>query len=320
MHIVVTGASGFIGSHFCKKLIQEGHQVTGIDNFLTSSPKNIEDLLGENFTFIKYDVTQFVHVPGRVDGIVHLASPASPVDYLKHPIHTLKVGSLGTFHLLGLAKEKKARFLLASTSEIYGDPLVHPQIESYWGNVNPVGVRGVYDEAKRFGEAMAMAYKRTHGLDIKIVRIFNTYGPKMRINDGRVVTNFINQALLGENLTIYGTGKQTRSFCYVSDLVNGLYKLLLSEHQGPMNLGNPNEMTVMDLAKIIVKLTESSSKTVFHPLPEDDPKERKPDISLAKSVLNWEPVIPLEEGLTKTIPWIKNQIQNQTDPQKVSVQ
>ncbi|MCL5054973.1 MAG: SDR family oxidoreductase [Firmicutes bacterium] len=316
MHILVTGAAGFIGSNLCKKLIQEGHQVTGIDNFLTSSPQNIEDLLGENFTFIKYDVTQFVHVPGRVDAIVHLASPASPVDYLMHPIHTLKVGSLGTFHLLGLAKEKRSRFLLASTSEIYGDPLIHPQTESYWGNVNPIGVRGVYDEAKRFGEAMAMAYKRVHGLDIKIARIFNTYGPKMRLNDGRVVTNFISQALKGEDITIYGTGKQTRSFCYVSDLVNGLTKLLLSDFQGPMNIGNPNEMTVLELAERILKLTNSRSQTILRPLPEDDPKERKPDISLAKKYLNWEPTVSLQEGLEKTISWAKNVLKKQTEIQK----
>ncbi len=316
MHILVTGAAGFIGSNLCKNLIQEGHQVTGIDNFLTSSPQNIEDLLGENFTFIKYDVTQFVHVPGRVDAIVHLASPASPVDYLMHPIHTLKVGSLGTFHLLGLAKEKRSRFLLASTSEIYEDPLVHPQTESYWGNVNPIGVRGVYDEAKRFGEAMAMAYKRVHGLDIKIVRIFNTYGPKMRLNDGRVVTNFISQALKGEDITIYGTGKQTRSFCYVSDLVNGLTKLLLSDFQGPMNIGNPNEMTVLELAEQILKLTNSRSQTILRPLPEDDPKERKPDISLAKKYLNWEPTVSLQEGLEKTISWAKNVLEKQTEIQK----
>ncbi len=316
MHILVTGAAGFIGSNLCKNLIQEGHQVTGIDNFLTSSPQNIEDLLGENFTFIKYDVTQFVHVPGRVDAIVHLASPASPVDYLMHPIHTLKVGSLGTFHLLGLAKEKRSRFLLASTSEIYGDPLVHPQTESYWGNVNPIGVRGVYDEAKRFGEAMAMAYKRVHGLDIKIARIFNTYGPKMRLNDGRVVTNFISQALKGEDITIYGTGKQTRSFCYVSDLVNGLTKLLLSDFQGPMNIGNPNEMTVLELAEQILKLTNSRSQTILRPLPEDDPKERKPDISLAKKYLNWEPTVSLQEGLEKTISWAKNVLEKQTEIQK----
>ncbi len=316
MHILVTGAAGFIGSNLCKNLIQEGHQVTGIDNFLTSSPQNIEDLLGENFTFIKYDVTQFVHVPGRVDAIVHLASPASPVDYLMHPIHTLKVGSLGTFHLLGLAKEKRSRFLLASTSEIYGDPLVHPQTESYWGNVNPIGVRGVYDEAKRFGEAMAMAYKRVHGLDIKIARIFNTYGPKMRLNDGRVVTNFISQALKGEDITIYGTGKQTRSFCYVSDLVNGLTKLLLSDFQGPMNIGNPNEMTVLELAERILKLTNSRSQTILRPLPEDDPKERKPDISLAKKYLNWEPTVSLQEGLEKTISWAKNVLEKQTEIQK----
>lgn len=316
MHILVTGAAGFIGSNLCKNLIQEGHQVTGIDNFLTSSPQNIEDLLGENFTFIKYDVTQFVHVPGRVDAIVHLASPASPVDYLMHPIHTLKVGSLGTFHLLGLAKEKRSRFLLASTSEIYGDPLIHPQTESYWGNVNPIGVRGVYDEAKRFGEAMAMAYKRVHGLDIKIARIFNTYGPKMRLNDGRVVTNFISQALKGEDITIYGTGKQTRSFCYVSDLVNGLTKLLLSDFQGPMNIGNPNEMTVLELAERILKLTNSRSQTILRPLPEDDPKERKPDISLAKKYLNWEPTVSLQEGLEKTISWAKNVLEKQTEIQK----
>lgn len=308
MHILVAGAAGFIGNHFCRRLLQDGDRVTALDNFLTSAPDNISDLAGKKFTFIQYDVTNYVHVPGDLDAVVHLASPASPVDYLAHPIHTLKVGALGTLHLLGLAKEKKARFLLASTSEVYGDPLVHPQPESYWGNVNPIGIRGVYDEAKRFAEALSMAYRREHGLHVKIARIFNTYGPKMRLQDGRVIPNFIGQALQGKPLTVYGDGKQTRSFCYVDDLVEGLVRFLHSDFQGPMNLGNPNEFSVRELADFVLKLTHAKSKLDFSPLPQDDPKVRKPDIGLAKKTLNWEPKVSLEEGLQKTIEWFDRKL------------
>ncbi len=308
MHVLVTGGAGFIGNHFCRRLLAEGHKVTAIDNFLTSSPDNIADLFGKDFTFIHYDVTHFVHVPGPLDAVVHLASPASPVDYLAHPIHTLKLGSLGTHNLLGLAKAKKARFLLASTSEIYGDPLVHPQPESYWGNVNPIGIRGVYDEAKRFAEAIAMAYYRAHDLDVKIARIFNTYGPKMRLQDGRVVPNFIGQALRGNPLTIYGDGKQTRSFGYVDDLVEGLLRLLQSDFHGPMNLGNPNEFTVLELADLVLELTKTESKKEYAPLPADDPKLRRPDISLAIRVLGWEPKVELRQGLEKTIRWFSHRL------------
>jgi len=309
MHVLVSGAAGFLGNHFCRRLLADGHQVTGIDNFITSSAANIDDLFGKPFNFIQADITHFVHVPGKLDAIAHLASPASPEDYLAHPIHTLKVGALGTHNLLGLAKEKKARFLLASTSEVYGDPLVHPQPESYWGNVNPVGIRGVYDEAKRFAEAISMAYYREHHVDVKIPRIFNTYGPKMRLSDGRVIPNFIGQALQGKPLTIYGDGKQTRSFCYVDDLVDGLIRLLNSNHNGPMNIGNPHEFTVLQLAELTLKLTGAKSKLDYRPLPEDDPKVRKPDISLAKKTLGWEPKIELEPGLEKTIAWFTQSLQ-----------
>jgi len=309
MHILVSGAAGFIGNHFCRRLLADGHQVTGLDNFITSSASNIEDLLDKKFTFNQYDITNYVHVSGPLDAIVHLASPASPIDYLKHPIHTLKVGALGTLHLLGLAKEKKARFLLASTSEVYGDPLVHPQPETYWGNVNPVGIRGVYDEAKRFAEALAMAYQREHQVHVKIARIFNTYGPKMRLEDGRAIPNFIGQALQGNPLTVYGDGKQTRSFCYVDDLVEGLIRFLKSDFQGPMNIGNPNEFTVLELAELVKKLTSTESKLDFRPLPQDDPKLRRPDIALAKKTLLWEPKIPLEEGLQKTIAWFSQSLE-----------
>jgi dTDP-glucose 4,6-dehydratase len=309
MHVLVAGAAGFVGSHFCRRLLADGHEVTALDNFITSSPENIEDLLDKNFKFRQYDITNYVHIPGKLDAIVHLASPASPVDYLAHPIHTLKVGALGTLHLLGLAKEKKARFLLASTSEVYGDPLVHPQPESYWGNVNPVGIRGVYDEAKRFAEALSMAYHREHGLHIKIARIFNTYGPNMRLLDGRVIPNFIAQALQGKPLTVYGDGKQTRSFCYVDDLVEGLIRYLKSDFQGQMNLGNPNEFTVLKLADLILKQITTGSKIAYCPLPEDDPKLRRPDISRAKEILKWEPKTSLEDGLKKTVAWFSGRLE-----------
>ncbi|NOZ79560.1 MAG: SDR family oxidoreductase [Acidobacteria bacterium] len=304
---LVTGGAGFLGSHLCERLLDEGCSVVCMDNLITGSLTNIEHLFGrEGFVFVKHDVTNFIHVPGRVDYILHFASPASPIDYLKLPIQTLKVGSLGTHKALGLAKSKGSRFLLASTSEVYGDPLVHPQPESYWGNVHPVGPRGVYDEAKRFAEALTMAYHRHHGVETRIVRIFNTYGPRMRAGDGRVVPTFINQALAGEPLTVFGDGSQTRSFCYVDDLVEGLWRLLNSDHAEPVNIGNPKEMTVLQFAKEIVRLTGSKSKIVFEPLPEDDPKVRQPDITLARKLLEWEPEVPLDRGLARTIEYFKN--------------
>lgn len=303
---VVTGGAGFLGSHLCDKLINEGFKVICIDNFITGSPDNIAHLFGNNnFTFIKHDITNFIHVPGKVDYILHFASPASPIDYLKLPIQTLKVGSLGTHKALGLAKEKNAVFLLASTSEVYGDPLVHPQNEDYWGNVNPVGPRGVYDEAKRFAESLTMAYHRYHGLQTRIVRIFNTYGPRMRLNDGRVLPTFIGQALKGEPLTIFGDGSQTRSFCYVDDLIEGIFRLLLSEEILPVNIGNPDEITIKQFAEEVLKLTGSNSKIEFHPLPEDDPKVRQPDISKARDVLGWEPKINRTEGIKRTLEYFK---------------
>jgi dTDP-glucose 4,6-dehydratase len=311
--ILVTGGAGFIGSHLCERLLGEGNDVICIDNFLTGSPDNIAPFLGnQRFQFIQQDVTNFIYVPGKLDAILHFASPASPIDYLEKPIQTLKVGSLGTHKVLGLAKEKKARILLASTSEVYGDPLVHPQKEDYWGNVNPIGPRGVYDEAKRFAEAITMAYQRTHGVTTRIVRIFNTFGPRMRKEDGRVVPNFIAQALRGEDVTVYGDGGQTRSFCYVSDLVEGILRLLWSDHPTPVNVGNPREMTVLQFAKLIIELVGSKSKIVHKPLPVDDPKVRQPDITLARKVLNdWQPVVPVEEGLKRTIEYFQQKMREE---------
>jgi dTDP-glucose 4,6-dehydratase len=302
MRVLITGGAGFIGSHLCDYFISKKHSVIALDNLITGSLRNIEHLFGHpQFNFVKHDVTNYIHVGGKIDAVLHFASPASPIDYLKYPIPTLKVGALGTHKALGLAKEKNAMFMLASTSEVYGDPLESPQKESYWGNVNPIGPRGVYDEAKRFAEAMTMAYRRYHGLDTRIVRIFNTYGPRMRLADGRVVPNFIYQALHNKPLTVYGNGKQTRSFCYVSDLVAGIYGLLLSGIHEPLNLGNPEERTINDFAKLILKLTGSGSKIVRRPLPVDDPKVRCPDISRAKKNLGWKPEVDLPVGIKKTI-------------------
>ena len=304
---LVTGGAGFLGSHLCGRLMDEGIDVICMDNLITGSLDNIESYFGRNgFTFVHHDVTNFIHVPGKLDYILHFASPASPIDYLKLPIQTLKVGSLGTHKAIGLAKSKGARFLLASTSETYGDPLVHPQPEDYWGNVNPVGPRGVYDEAKRFAEATTMAYHRHHGIDTRIVRIFNTYGPRMRAGDGRVVPAFICQALAGKPLTAFGDGSQTRSFCFVADLIEGIWRLLNSDYVDPMNIGNPAEMTVLEFAKEIIRITGSSSEVVFEPLPEDDPKVRQPDISLARRVLDWEPQVLLADGLKETIEFFAN--------------
>jgi len=306
MRIVVTGGAGFLGSHLCDFLINEGHSVICIDNLITGNTDNITHLMGnEKFKFIHHDVTEYIFIEGKLDAILHFASPASPIDYQELPIQTLKVGSLGTHKALGLAKEKKAKFLLASSSEVYGDPLVSPQKEDYWGNVNSVGPRGVYDEAKRFAEAMVMAYHYYHKIDTKIARIFNTYRSRMRERDGRVVPTFINQALEGNPLTVFGDGTQTRSFCYVSDMVQGIYKLLLSNISEPINLGNPQEMTINDFAKLILKITKSKSKVIHKPLPVDDPKIRRPDITRAKKLLNWSPRVFLEEGLQKTIEYFK---------------
>ncbi len=306
---VVTGGAGFLGSHLCERLLSEGHEVICLDNLLTGTTDNIAHLIGnENFRFYKFDVTNYIYIEGEVDNILHFASPASPIDYLEHPIHTLKVGSLGTHKALGLALEKRARFLLASTSEVYGDPLVHPQKEDYWGNVNPVGPRGVYDEAKRFAEAITMAYHRAHGLDTKIVRIFNTYGPRMRVKDGRALPNFISQAIGGEDVTVYGDGSQTRSFCFVSDLVEGIYRLLVSELHEPVNIGNPNEVTIGEVAEEIIRLVGSKSKVIRRPLPVDDPKVRRPDMSRAREKLGWEPRVSREEGLKKTIEYFRKKL------------
>lgn len=307
MRVLITGAAGFLGSHLTDRFLADGHEVVGMDNFVTGSPDNIAHLAGNpGFRFIQHDVTNFIYVDGPLHGVLHFASPASPRDYLELPIQTLKVGSLGTHKALGLAKSKGARFLLASTSEVYGDPQVHPQPETYWGHVNPVGPRGVYDEAKRFAEAMTMAYHRFHGVDTRIVRIFNTYGPRMRARDGRVVSNFVVQALAGEAITIYGDGGQSRSFCYVSDLVDGIVRLFHSERPDPTNIGNPNEFTVRELADLVIQMTASSSTLTTHPLPTDDPKVRQPDITLARKVLGWEPGITLEEGLRPTIEWFRS--------------
>ena len=306
MRIVVTGAAGFLGSHLSDRLLAEGHEVVGIDNLITGHVRNIAHLMGSQaFRFLHHDVTEYIYLDGPVDAVLHFASPASPIDYLQIPIQTLKVGALGTHKALGLSHAKKARFLLASTSEVYGDPLVHPQPESYWGNVNPVGPRGCYDEAKRFAEAMTVAYRNFHGVETRIVRIFNTYGPRMRANDGRIVPSLINQALAGEPLTVFGDGSQTRSFCFVSDLVDGIYRLLLSDQSDPCNVGNPAEMTVMQFAETIRRLTGTRSTIVHKPLPVDDPKQRRPDITLAKSKLGWEPKVGLEEGLAATIDYFR---------------
>jgi dTDP-glucose 4,6-dehydratase len=304
--VLITGAAGFLGSHLCDRFMKEGYHVIGMDNLITGDLKNIEHLMKlEDFEFYHHDVSKFVFVPGELDYILHFASPASPIDYLKIPIQTLKVSSLGTHNLLGLARVKKARILVASTSEVYGDPTVHPQTESYWGNVNPIGPRGVYDEAKRFMEAMTMAYHTYHGVETRIVRIFNTYGPRMRLNDGRVLPAFIGQALRGEDLTIFGDGSQTRSFCYVDDLVEGIYRLLMSDCVQPVNVGNPQEITIKDFAEEIIKLTGTKQKVVYHDLPVDDPKQRQPDITQAKKILGWEPKIDRAEGLKRTYAYFK---------------
>ena len=304
---VVTGGAGFLGSYLCEKLLAEGLKVICVDNLLTGNINNISHLVGnENFQFVKHDVTNYIFLPGEIDYILHFASPASPVDYLQLPIQTLKVGSLGTHKALGLAKEKKARFLLASTSEVYGDPEVHPQKEDYWGNVNPIGPRGVYDEAKRFAEAITMAYHRYHKVDTRIIRIFNTFGPRMRTNDGRAIPNFIMQALNNKSITVYGDGSQTRSFCYISDQVDGIFKLLMSNENDPVNIGNPEEIPVVEIAKEIIELTKSKSEIIFEDLPEDDPKIRQPDITRAKEILKWEPKVSRLEGLKKTVEYFKS--------------
>jgi dTDP-glucose 4,6-dehydratase len=306
MRVLVTGGAGFLGSHLCDRLLREGHEVIAMDNLLTGNPRNIEHLGDEKrFRFVRHNVAQNIYVDGPVDAVLHFASPASPIDYLELPIQTLKVGSLGTHNALGLALAKKARFLLASTSEVYGDPLVHPQPEEYWGNVNPIGPRGVYDEAKRFAEAITMAYRRAHGVDTRIVRIFNTYGERMRPRDGRVVPALICQALAGEPMTVFGDGSQTRSFCYVSDLIEGIHRLLLSDVPDPVNIGNPAELSVLDFAQTIRRLTGTRSEIVFRPLPVDDPKVRQPDIRKARSLLGWEPEVKLEDGLARTIAYFR---------------
>jgi len=305
--VLITGAAGFLGSHLCDRFIKEGYYVIGMDNLITGDLKNIEHLFPhEHFEFYHHDVSKFIHVPGELDYILHFASPASPIDYLKIPIQTLKVGSLGIHNCLGLAKVKNARVLIASTSEVYGDPTVHPQKESYWGNVNPVGPRGVYDEAKRFQEAMTMAYHTFHGVETRIVRIFNTYGPRMRLNDGRVLPAFIGQALRGEDLTVFGDGSQTRSFCYVDDLIEGIYRLLLSDYSAPVNIGNPDEITIGDFAEEIIKLTGTTQKVIYKDLPTDDPKQRQPDITLARKLLGWEPKVHRSEGLKITYDYFKS--------------
>ena len=305
MKTIVTGGAGFLGSHLCDLLLENGHEVICIDNLITGSTKNIEHIKSDKFTYLNHDVTEPIYFGDKIDYIFHLASPASPIDYLELPIQTLKVGALGTYNMLGLAKEQGARFLLVSTSETYGDPLVNPQPESYWGNVNPIGPRGVYDEAKRYAEAITMAYHRYHNVETRIVRIFNTYGPRMRAGDGRVVPNFINQALKGEDITVYGDGSQTRSFCYVSDLLDRIYRLMMSDFVEPVNVGNPDEMSALEFAEMIIKTIGSDSKVVFEELPVDDPKVRRPDISRAKDVLGWEPKVGLGEGLKRTVEYFK---------------
>ncbi|MGB0391774.1 MAG: UDP-glucuronic acid decarboxylase family protein [Salibacteraceae bacterium] len=305
--VLITGAAGFLGSHLCDRFIKEGYYVIGMDNLITGDLKNIEHLFPlQNFEFYNHDVSKYIHIPGELDYILHFASPASPIDYLKIPIQTLKVGSLGTHNCLGLAKAKVARMIIASTSEVYGDPHVHPQTEDYWGNVNPVGPRGVYDEAKRFQEAMTMAYHTYHGVETRIVRIFNTYGPRMRLNDGRVLPAFIGQALRGEDLTVFGDGSQTRSFCYVDDLIEGIYRLLLSDEAQPVNIGNPDEITISQFAEEIIKLTGTDQKVIYKPLPQDDPTQRQPNIERAKSILNWEPKVDRETGLKITYNYFKS--------------
>jgi dTDP-glucose 4,6-dehydratase len=306
---VVTGGAGFLGSHLCERLLREGHRVVVLDNLITGSVENIQHLFSDpNFTFVQYDVTNYIHVPGPVEYVWHFASPASPIDYLKLPIQTLKVGSLGTHKALGFTKSKNARFLIASTSECYGDPEIHPQVEEYWGNVNPVGPRGVYDEAKRFAEAMTMAYHRFHGVQTRIVRIFNTYGERMRIEDGRAIPAFVSQALRGEDVTVFGDGSQTRSVCYVSDLIDGIYRLMMSDYVMPMNIGNPEELTMLQLAQEIIALTNSTSRIIHKELPEDDPKVRQPDITKARTILQWDPAVSREEGLRKTIRYFNEKI------------
>ena len=305
---VVTGAAGFIGSHLCEELLRRGHSVVGIDNLLTGDMANVAHLRDQDLEFIRHDVTRYIDVDGPVDFVLHWASPASPVDYLELPIQTMKVGSLGTHNALGLAMAKKARFVIASTSEVYGDPLEHPQKETYWGNVNPIGPRGVYDEAKRFAEAMTLAYHRYHEVDTKIVRIFNTYGPRMRLRDGRAVPAFMSQALLGEDVTVFGDGTQTRSFCYVTDLVDGILRLMVSETNEPVNIGNPHEVTIEEIARTIIALVGSKSRIVYRPLPVDDPKQRRPDITRARTILGWEPKVGLEEGLLKTVEFFKGKL------------
>jgi dTDP-glucose 4,6-dehydratase len=309
MRVLITGAAGFLGSHLADRFLAEGHSVVGLDNFVTGHPDNIAHLMGRaDFEFLRHNISTYTFVAGSLDGVLHFASPASPVDYLEHPIPTLKVGALGTHNALGLAKAKGARFFLASTSEVYGDPLIHPQTESYWGNVNPIGPRGVYDEAKRYAEAMTMAYHRYHGIDTRIVRIFNTYGPRMRPRDGRVVSNFIVQALTGEPITIYGNGSQTRSFCYVDDEIEGIYRLFMRGDHEPTNIGNPDEYTVKQLAEIVVELTGTKSPIVYRDLPEDDPKVRRPDITRACTTLGWTPKIPVRDGVAKTIEYFRGLI------------
>lgn len=308
--VLVTGGAGFLGSHLCDRMLAEGYKVIAMDNLITGSLENIEHLMGsQDFEFYHSDVSKFVHVPGELDLIFHFASPASPIDYLKMPIQTLKVGSLGTHNLLGLAKEKKARIMVASTSEVYGDPLVHPQNEDYWGNVNPIGPRGVYDEAKRFQEAITMAYHTFHGLETRMVRIFNTYGPRMRLNDGRALPAFVGQALRGEDITVFGDGSQTRSFCYVDDLIEGIYRLMMSDYVYPVNIGNPDEITIKEFAEEIIRLTGTDQKIVYKPLPKDDPKQRRPDITRAKEILGWSPKYSRAEGLKPTLEYFQKKVQ-----------